>query len=139
MILKLEQMEIGGDRPAEPKYLYVNTAHIMAFSPYLEGCQIDLVGAHFTEMGPTNVYWVAIAPDELAAAIDPENACPEGGPARCGYQEYLAYRKDGESDLSHGGYHGAVKIAEQHGRCCKVYENGRICPTCQRNEQRIRA
>lgn len=80
---------------------------------------------------------VVETPEQILAAGDPENACPN--PERCSYPEYLAYRKDGQDDLGHGVYHAAEKLAEQHAQSCRVYESGRDCPACQRHEERLRA
>ena len=95
----------------------------------------------FSQDGPSVDDWDVVEvneePDQILALSDPENACPD--PSNCGYSNYLAYRKDGETDLSHGGYHGAIRISEQHGATCKVYESGKVCPTCLRNEVRVRA
>lgn len=130
MILKLERMDLErGLRYTDIRYAWINSEHIETWG--------DRDGHSEVTLCSGGRILVDIAPDELAAAIDPEGACPE--PGQCGYQEYLAYRQEGQTDLSHGAYHTAVRLAEAHGQACTVYESGRVCPSCTKHEQRVRA
>ncbi len=128
--LKLERLDDREGKPFDPpKILYVNTDRIESWS----GGRPGLTALH---MASGERWIVAISPDDLAAAIDPENACPDP-PGQCGYvNHYLVY---GGPDLTHAGFHAAVKLADEHGRICKKWEDGRPCPECMRHEQRIRA
>lgn len=132
-ILKLEILELArGLHYTDARYVHLNSDRIEAWEPRLDHPEVTEV-----TLASGARYLVDITADELAKALDPEGACPE--PGRCGYSEYLAYRQEGQTDLSHGAYHAAVTLAEQHGRSCRVYESGRVCETCRRHEQRLRA
>lgn len=82
----------------------------------------------------SNSVEVLETPDEIVALLDPDR-CPD--PSHCSYtNHYLAY---GGPDLTHAGFHAAERIAQQHMASCRVYESGRVCQTCQRHEERLRA
>jgi hypothetical protein len=136
MLLKLE--ELDHERRlhyTDIRYVWLNTDDISYVKPirspagHAPGSEVWL-----RSEGRVFVY---ISPDELAAAIDPEHACPDP-PGACGYYtHYLAY---GPADLTHAGFHAACKIFEAHGQSCTVTERtGRVCPTCDAGEKRIRA
>jgi hypothetical protein len=129
-ILKLERLDDRDGDPFTPaKHLHINADHI-------ETWNAGKPGLTALRMASGDRWNVAIDADDLAAAIDPENACPDP-PGQCGYYtHYLVY---GGPDLTHAGFHAAAKLADEHGRSCRVYETGRVCPTCQRNEERVRA
>lgn len=129
MILKLEALDREhGLHYTNIRYVWINSEQIQTWDDRDGHSEITLArGVRIL---------VDIAPDALAKALDPENACPDP-PGECGYPEYLAYRKEGQTDLGHGAYHTACKLADDHGRSCTVYESGRICPTCQRHEERV--
>lgn len=78
---------------------------------------------------------VAETPEQILASADPENACLD--PDRCSYvSHYLAY---GGPDLTHGGYHAAEKLAEQHMTSCTLMARLGSCPSCETHEKRLRA
>ena len=51
------------------------------------------------------------------------------------YQDYLAY---GGPELTHEGYHAALRKAEAHFKNCN-YNGPNLCPACSRWEKAIRA
>lgn len=141
-ILKLEILKNETapnlERFDPPRYVWVPTARLRCWYANGDYTTICVDG---------NGRWhVNIAPDELAAVIDPANACPDG-PSKCGYQGYLGRRREGEtSDLTHGGYHAAERDAEQHAaRDCSAsiaWMNGRRetpCSLCMEHERRLRS
>ncbi len=93
-ILKLTTVE-DRDFGETSHDVWISTAHITRWYRLARGSsEVELSDwSRLSLVDGTNIA-VMIAPDDLAALIDPENACPE--PGRCGYPEYLAYRKDGE-------------------------------------------
>lgn len=83
----------------------------------------------------SNSVEVLETPEQILTQADPEKACLE--PSNCSYvNHYLAY---GPADLTHAGFHAAERLAQEHMTSCRVYESGRICSTCQRHEERLRA
>lgn len=55
---------------------------------------------------------------------------------RCDYyNDYLAY---GPAELTHEGYHAAMRKAEAHFKRC-TYNGPNLCPMCSRWERAIRA
>lgn len=132
-ILKLECLTYEARRYDPPQYHHVNSDQIRRFWEIPNGVAVEWAGSGEED----GLSFYALSADELASAIDPENACPK--PGRCGYPEYLSYRKEGQTDLGHGAYHAAETIAEGHMRDCRVYENGRECSLCRSFEERLRA
>lgn len=128
--LKLERLDDRDGNPFDPpKHLHVNTDRIESWSGGKPGLTA-------LRMASGERWNVAIEPDDLAVAIDPEGACPDA-PGECGYYgHYLAY---GGPDLTHAGWHAAARLADEHGRTCKLWERGETCPACTGHEQRLRA
>ena len=55
---------------------------------------------------------------------------------RCDYYtHYLAY---GPAELTHIGYHSAIRLANAHFDSCRIHLD-RECPVCTRWEKRVRA
>ena len=129
MILKLERLDReSGLHYTDICYVWINTTHIETYAPRSTSAT-DLTMA-------SGAQWlVGISPDELAAAIDPENACPD--PAGCTYRNhYLVY---GPAELTHGGWHAAELQGQAHfTQCGKDWEKG-VCLTCTEWERRLRA
>lgn len=127
-ILKLETVSREQRRRrTPPTYVWINTAHVVYWEAFDD----------FTDVWTSaSRHLVTISPDDLAAAIDPENACPD--PNRCRY--YSEYCARGEAALTHGGFHAAEQEGAAHIRNCTVIERtNKICEICMDHEQRVRA
>lgn len=129
MILKLERMDReSGLCYTDICYVFINSDQIEAFNARTDS-STDVT------LASGGRYLVGIPAADLAAAIDPEGACPD--PTNCSYVgHYLAY---GGPDLTHGGFHAAERLGAQHFDRCRVYESGRQCSACTGWEQRLRA
>lgn len=128
-VLKLERMDReSGLRYTDICYVWVNTDHIETFDPRSEG-------ATNLTMASGARWLVGISPDDLAKALDPENACPD--PNRCLYvSQYLAR---GPAELTHAGFHAAEREGARHIQNCTYTERTNMfCDYCAEHEQRVR-
>jgi hypothetical protein len=127
-ILKLELLDReSGLRYTNIQHVWINTANVETWGGRHGATEVSMVsGCHVL---------VDISPDEMAAAIDPMNACPD--PEHCCYvSDYLAR---GPADLTHGGFHAAEKASFAHISTCTLTERtNKICRVCVSHEERIR-